>query len=362
MKEESFKYQLVEYIHNRLDISYYETFFDAMAQMDRLQLQGWIDEVLEQMAEEPPVTLPDLSAVHQKVLENIYSIDPPQRKGVKWMMYWAWGSCAAILICVCTWLYWLSFSDHPNTGDKTSLFWYENKHAYVVSMQLPDSSTVILYPNAKISFERNKLGNRMVQQQGGRVIYKVRKNPEAPFQVNYRDYITTALGTIFSVEPKPAERVLIKLMEGRVSVGPGKTAAQQLVYLEPHEEVLVDLRSNRMIKSSERELKTSHSSRVNKKLEELIPSLKANIAWTNQSVSFNQTKNIQLLQVIESLYDVSVICESPELLTNSFTGSLNRKEPLEKFFTNFCQLNGCSFKMDNGIVHLSNLIRKEGTQ
>ncbi|MNN41146.1 hypothetical protein D3C81_1552470 [compost metagenome] len=174
--------------------------------------------------------------------------------------------------------------------------------------------------------------------------------------------MTTALGTIFSVDPKDADHVLIRLMEGKISVGSVTAESRDLIYLQPKEEVLVNLKLQQMIKFSEPELTKSQPDRVDKELRKLIPHLTANVEWTNQSVKFNQTKNVLLLRVIESLYDVSIICDNPDLLNSSFTGSLNSKESLANFLNSFCQLNGCTFQVNNGIVNISNSGRKEDVQ
>ncbi|WP_104381181.1 FecR family protein [Sphingobacterium sp. HMA12] len=360
MKEQSFKDQLLAYIHNRLDVQYYESFFDELAEMDTAILQLWIAEMLDQDEGQTleQIPLPDLNSVHQKVLDHIYAVDPPKPALIRRISLWTWASCAAVLLCILSVLFLKNFS----TPAKEQITWYENKKAYTIYAQLPDSSTVILYPHAKIGFEYNDQGQRDVQQVQGRVVYKVHKNKNAPFQVNYKGYLTTALGTIFSVDPRDTDHVLIKLMEGKISVGPVAGDSRSLIYLKPKEEVLVNLNLEQMIKFSEPELIKSQPARADKELRKLIPHLTANVEWSNQSVKFNQTKNVQLLRVIESLYDVSIICDSPDLLNSSFTGSLNSKESLTNFLTSFCQLNGCTFRVDNGIVNISNSGRKEDVQ
>lgn len=359
MKEQSFKDQLVAYIHNRLEAQYYESFFDEMTKIDTAILESWIADVLDQDEEQniKQIRVPDLQSVHQKVLENIYAVDPPKRPLIRRIGFWTWASCAAVLLCILSILYLKNLPISP----EGHITWYENNNAYTMSIQLPDSTTAILYPHAKIGFEYANQG-RHVQQLQGRVVYRVHKNKAAPFRVDYKGYLTTALGTIFSIDPKNADQVLIKLLEGKISVGPVGADSRRVIYLKPKEEVLINLHLQQMHKFSEPELATTHSSRVDKDLRNLLPNLAANVEWTNQSVKFNQTKNIQLLRVIESLYDVSIICDSPDLLNNSFTGSLNNKEPLTNFLTSFCQLNGCMFQMDNGIVHISDSGRKEAKQ
>lgn len=360
MKVQSFKDHLLAYLHNQLEARYYTSFFDEMATMDTATLELWISEILDQDETQKlqQIPLPDWSSVHQKVLQNIYAVDPPKRTLTRRISFWAWASCAAILLCVLSVLYVNNLSRAP----EQHIRWYENKNAYTIHAQLPDCTVVMLYPNAKIGFGYTGAGRRYVRQEQGRVVYRVHKNIESPFQVNYKGYVTTALGTIFSVDPKDNNHVLIRLMEGKISVGPALSSSGQLLYLKPKEEVVVDLNLRRMTKFSEPELTKSQSSRVKKKLSELIPSLAAHVEWTNQSVKFNQIRNVQLLRVIESLYDVSMICDSPELLNNSFTGSLNKKESLENFLTSFCQLNGCTFRIKNGIVQISNSEREEEAQ
>jgi len=361
LKGHFFRNKLAEYIHHTLDLKEYEAFFDELNEVDPVLLQQWISEILEAEEEgaRARIPIPDLSRVHQQVLQKVYAIDPPVERKTRKITYWIWASSAAVLLCLFSLLYIFSPNIQEEAVNKSMLSWYENSHHYTIDMQLPDSSIAILYPHAKISYVLNEEGKREIKQVQGKVIYKVHKNPKAPFTVNYRGYVTKALGTVFSVDPQADENILIKLLEGKVSVGLFDARPQDLVYLNGNEEVKVDLRLHTMTKMSAKVLEKSRLARVDKKLSELIPSFNANVAWSSQSVEFSQTKNTQLLQVIENLYEVSIICESPELRSNSFTGSLNRKEPLEKFLTNFCQLNGCSFRLDNGIVTLSNSARKE---
>jgi len=135
-------------------------------------------------------------------------------------------AAAAMVILITGWLLSSGKSGSTVTYDdlvssiSTPLIEKVNSTSKRVTITLPDSSIVILYPHTSISYNADfeKDGKREVYL-SGEAFFNVRKNPERPFFVYANELITKVLGTSFTVKAFDClKEVEVVVKTGKVSV------------------------------------------------------------------------------------------------------------------------------------------------
>ncbi|WP_442590469.1 FecR family protein [Pedobacter sp. AW31-3R] len=103
----------------------------------------------------------------------------------------------------------------------------------VKNISLPDSSTVILYPGAEMSYTAGLQGEKRALQLSGKAFFNVKHEEHRPFTVQTGAITTVVLGTSFWIDAeKGAGKISVKVKTGKVGVIHGKQAT---VFLLPTE-------------------------------------------------------------------------------------------------------------------------------
>jgi len=82
-----------------------------------------------------------------------------------------------------------------------------------------DSSKIVLTPGSQIRYAEDfaPLDKRIIQLKG-RATFYVTKNKEKPFQVHSKNMITTALGTVFTVDELNSQATRVQLLQGEIEI------------------------------------------------------------------------------------------------------------------------------------------------
>ncbi len=101
-------------------------------------------------------------------------------------------------------------------------------------VNLPDKSTVLLAPGARIKFSANLLSghNREIYLEGD-AFFEVTKKPLQPFLVFTDKVVTKVLGTSFRISTDGEDRLTVVVKTGMVSLFSGKTDRQKNNYQVP---------------------------------------------------------------------------------------------------------------------------------
>ena len=88
-----------------------------------------------------------------------------------------------------------------------------------LTLYTSDSSKIVLTPGSQIRYAEDfaLLDKRAIQLKGKATFY-VTKNKDKPFQVHSKNMITTALGTVFTVDELNNESTRVELLEGEIEV------------------------------------------------------------------------------------------------------------------------------------------------
>ena len=95
---------------------------------------------------------------------------------------------------------------------------WANTTSSLLTVLLPDSSSVTLYPQAKVEYVADTKGVERRTELDGKAFFKVKPNAERPFVVNSNKTSVRVLGTSFLVDGTNHAETGIYVREGRVQV------------------------------------------------------------------------------------------------------------------------------------------------
>lgn len=130
----------------------------------------------------------------------------------------SWYRAAAVFVglLVCSAVWWMEFaSRHTPIPELISAGSYHNELGRVSSFLLPDSTKVWLSTGSTLHYAENFTSNRAVALEG-EAFFKVKKNPDHPFEIQTEDLVTRVLGTSFNLKAYPGEVVDLSVYTGRV--------------------------------------------------------------------------------------------------------------------------------------------------
>lgn len=126
-----------------------------------------------------------------------------------------------------------------------SNLYYINSGNEIMHLTASDGSVISLYPHSEIKYAEDfsTLKERALYLKG-KAKFHVAKDVHKPFHVHSTGVITTALGTIFTVDELESTQTQIKLFEGKIEVkaedtNRGKTLVRTFF---PNEEITLDHR------------------------------------------------------------------------------------------------------------------------
>lgn len=193
-----------------------------------------------------------------KIKAEIFAfINQKNKRAYRKKILRAVSAAAAILISMIG--YYIFFDSHKvssivqNTRVETlddqikeiSNLYYINSGNEIMLLTASDGSLISLYPQSEIKYAEDfsQLKERALYLKG-KAKFHVAKDAQKPFRVHSTGIITTALGTIFTVDELKSTQTQIKLFEGKIEVKAediknGKTLVRTFI---PNEEITLDHR------------------------------------------------------------------------------------------------------------------------
>ena len=240
----------------------------------------------------PGYSLPDqeVASLWQHIHREVQRENTIASKVIK--PYWWYGaaSVAAILVFLAFFL----------RGNKIQI---ETAYGETKSIVLPDSSTVVLNANSKLSFAQDwdSKPNREVWLDGEAYFNVRHQSNNQPFKVTMDNGVNVeVLGTSFDVYHRTA-RTKVVLNTGKIRLNiPSKTKAQDQVVMRPGD--LVEVRGNRYDK---------HKVDANLYL-----------AWTKDKLVLDHTSLREIIRLLKDNYGIEVKADRPALLDQTVSGSM----------------------------------------
>ena len=225
--------------------------------------------------------------------------------------------------------------------DTAAIHWtvLENKNSEEQFFLLEDSTRVILYKNARLSFTEHFAPGHRTVHLTGKGLFNVAKDIKRPFTVISDQISTTALGTQFLVNNNLQDkRILVKLLEGKVVV---KHTGQQYnnndaVYLAPGETLTADsnglfvktqpVRNEMIVKAAkEQEVKTA----------------------TGEELSFSNATLEEVFVKLEKRFRQAIRFNKQDISGKYFTGNIAATDSLVVVLKLVAEMNGLKVQQDD---------------
>ena len=150
----------------------------------------------------------DKSATQKPVMS--ISTNRNKKRSVGMSVFYAAASVLVILVIS------ISFFMSNRENNKEQLF--ANNTAEKMMIYLPDSSSVILYPDANVSYRTGAMNSAREVTLNGKAFFNVRKMHGRAFKVQSDNLMVEVLGTSFLIDATKAESSSVYVKTGIVSV------------------------------------------------------------------------------------------------------------------------------------------------
>ncbi len=206
---------------------------------------------------------------------------------------------------------------------------------------LPDGSTVLLYPRSRVSFENRFTGNKREVYLSGKGYFNVTKNPSKPFYVYANQLVTRVLGTSFTVQAYEGDRqTKVVVRTGKVSVfalndgAPGRskrTDQPAAIVLTPNQQLVFSATQTRLIKSL---------------VAQPVPLPQA----TQPPVlTFKRTPIADVFAALGQTYGITIVFD-PALMRNCYLTASLSDEPLFEKLDLICRTVNASYAQSDGAI------------
>lgn len=189
---------------------------------------------------------------------------------------------------------------------------YYNTTATIQTMILPDSSSVTLYPKAKISYLADMKKNERKTDLEGKAFFKIKPNPKKPFTVHNNGTAIRVLGTSFLVDGEKKNETRIFVREGTVQISTKKDN----VILHDEEQALSD--QNKIVKSKIEDPEAIFKNHILEKkykgtplslvIRDIESEFKITMICPDSLMKAKINSKIKFVDVEEVLSEISYIC------------------------------------------------------
>ncbi|WP_247235627.1 FecR family protein [Telluribacter sp. SYSU D00476] len=238
--------------------------------------------------------------------------------------YWA-AAASVLLLILSGWWYWSSMAELTSgegsvASNAPHVIENSNQSSGIKPVALPDGSSVLLYPDSKISFTDSLQGNQRVVHLWGKAFFEVSKDSLRPFMVVTTDMVTKVLGTSFMVEAfENQKNFSVTVKTGKVSV----TTNDKVTFGEARPTRSIQLTANQQAV-----LARSNQSFTAVSIQpELVPEL---IPPAPLTYRFRDVPVVQILKTLSQDYGIPIQVDEKVLSGCSLTTTLADKSLFEK--------------------------------
>lgn len=219
----------------------------------------------------------------------------------------------------------------------------------VLMITLEDNSRVQLFPSSVLKyrrgFERDKRDIHLI----GKAVFTVAHDKRKPFTVFTKNFSTTALGTVFTVEANENSKVSnIHLLQGKVVV---KSLAhpEQIEYLLAGQECSFDEGQNMLRKITAPQVQSQPSSPV--KEQDAFEDGTYN--ETTSEIIFKNLSLPKVLTILSNIYHKPICFTEEDLKHRKFSGTIDKHQSIETTLNNLSYLNDLETKQEGSCFRVS---------
>ena len=213
-----------------------------------------------------------------------------------------------------------------------------------LQIDLPDRSTVLLYPNSRVRYDKRFQGTEREIYLSGRAFFNVVRNPSKPFYVYANGVVTKVLGTSFTVQAyEGAKQVKVMVRTGKVSVfapnqkrlaHPKEANSSASVVLMPNQQVVFSPTETRLVKSVVEQ-----------------PAMLSQSAQ-KQAFTFKRTPIAEVFATLSQSYGIAIIFDEALMRNCYLTASLS-DEPLFEKLDLICRTINARYAQSDGFIIIS---------
>jgi transmembrane sensor len=198
--------------------------------------------------------------------------------------------------------------------EEVSNLYYINSGNDNMLLTASDGSVITLYPQSEIKYAEDfSTQQERVLYLKGKAKFEVAKDKSKPFRVHSTGVVTTALGTVFSVDELRSTQTQIKLMEGKIEVKAvdhqrGKELVRTFL---PHEEITLDHRELKVVE----EIKT-HTIGTDRG---------GHFLQNNQIIQFKNIALEDVLTILMQNYDIKLQYDKSLIINKFYSGTFTNK-------------------------------------
>lgn len=235
----------------------------------------------------------------------------------------------------------------PSTGNEISKAkpqFFNIKVAYgsKTTIELPDSSVVILNSGSTLSYpDKFETTSRTVMLVG-EAFFEVKKNSKRPFYVKTKDVTIRVLGTKFNVKSYPDENTSettlvsgsVEILQNSMQNDQGKKSSAAPIFLKPNQKAIFTR------KTGITELKDLNKEQTKEKVKaetdipnQLVAKIAVqdqeetdiDIAWKNNKLILNNDRFGDIIKILERWYNVDITLLNPTLADVRFSAKFDRE-------------------------------------
>lgn len=212
-----------------------------------------LDEWYNRLGEDASDILPaaESTIYREAFLENMRSSLPKRKIFTLGRVL----AAACILLMAATSLLWINNERNEATPQPNPVLLVSNGAAGIKKITLPDSSEVWLNANASVRWEEDPVKKERHLSLTGEGYFDIHSDSKRPFFIHTRDLNIQVLGTAFSVEAYPGEKMSrVSLLRGKVQV---KSAAGSTILRPGYSAMYVKELGAMMVSTVDTDLVTS---------------------------------------------------------------------------------------------------------
>lgn len=216
-----------------------------------------------------------------------------------------------------------------------------------VTIDLPDSSSVILSPGSVITYQEPFHDKKRNVQLEGEARFRVKQETKRPFTVYAGGLATTALGTDFTIDTRSSggNSVRVKLHTGKVVVTQAAVAKKSWtedVYLYPGQQLEYNAsRSTARVSRFNEEKKLPVQKVLSDKKDPQPVDVAGKLRFTGAPLS-------EAIPKIESFFRVRITFDSAELSDKNFTGTISKSDSPDIILKVIAQMNELELRKEDG--------------
>ncbi|MFT7481177.1 MAG: transmembrane sensor [Oceanospirillaceae bacterium] len=294
-------------------------------------------EYLDEWESQYPQCEVDPSAALQHIKSNM---EMPQNRYVpskdtaantRWRTASLW-LVAASIVLVSSWLIWNNFSgvstityeklvqeSKTQTGD---MYEKENLKQKALLVNLPDGSSVLLQPKARLSYSPSKF-NRDIREVmlSGEAFFEVKKDKEKPFIVYANNLVAKVLGTSFTVKATAGNgKTELFVKTGKVSIFTQKNL--------PKNHDLVSTKLEGTVLQQNQQVALEKNDKVT--VKNTIESEQLSLPIQQLTFSFDDVSAVTVLEQLKTAYNIQIYYDRLRLKNCMLTAHLLDEPLLEK--------------------------------